>query len=112
MHVGKTIIKLKKGQSLQEDLVSRNNESITYATLIKSGLVYGVEAWRITENNRRKLEAVEINMFRRSLRISIEDRIRNEELNCNLGQKNRYQQKFGENDEYDKDTVGECRIQD
>ncbi|XP_072392161.1 uncharacterized protein [Diabrotica undecimpunctata] len=41
-----------------------------YKTLIKSSLVYGAETWRITENNRKKLEAVEMDMFKRTLGIS------------------------------------------
>lgn len=35
--------------------------------VIKSGLRYGAEIWRVTKNNRRKLEAVGMDVFRRSL---------------------------------------------
>ncbi|XP_044744708.1 uncharacterized protein LOC123306668 [Coccinella septempunctata] len=56
-----------------------------YETIIKSGLLYGAETWRITERNRRKLEAVEMDVFRRSLGISRGDRVRNEEVKLRMG---------------------------
>jgi len=38
--------------------------------LIKSSLLYGSETWRLTENNKRRVEATEMNALRRSSRIS------------------------------------------
>src|SRR5215470_6852449 len=44
-----------------------------YNALIKSSLFYGSETWRLTENNKRRVEAA----LRRSSRISRKERIRN-----------------------------------
>lgn len=38
--------------------------------IIKSTLIYGSETWRLTEANKRKIEAVEIKALRRSVRTS------------------------------------------
>ena len=41
-----------------------------YNALIKSILLYGSETWRLTENNKRRVEATEMDALKRSLRIS------------------------------------------
>jgi hypothetical protein len=48
-----------------------------YNELIKSSLLYGSETWRFTENNKRRVEATEMDVLRRSSRISRKERIRN-----------------------------------
>ena len=48
-----------------------------YIALIKSSSLYGSEKWRLTENNKRWVEATEIDALRRSSRISRKERIRN-----------------------------------
>jgi hypothetical protein len=48
-----------------------------YVLLIKSSLLYGSETWRFTENNKRRVEATEMDALRRSSRISRKERIRN-----------------------------------
>ena len=48
-----------------------------YNALIKSSLLYGSETWKLTENNKRRVEATEMDALRRSSRISRIDRIRN-----------------------------------
>jgi len=48
-----------------------------YNALIKNSLLYGSETWRLTENNKRRVEATEMDTLRRSSRISRKDRIRN-----------------------------------
>jgi hypothetical protein len=45
--------------------------------LIKSSLLYGSETWRLTENNKRRVEATEMDALRRSSRISRKERIKN-----------------------------------
>ena len=42
-----------------------------------SSLLYGAETWRLTENNKSRVEATEMDVLRRSSRISRKDRIRN-----------------------------------
>jgi len=44
-----------------------------YNALIKSSLLYGAETWRLTENNKRRVEATEMDALRRSSRISRKD---------------------------------------
>jgi hypothetical protein len=39
--------------------------------------LYGSETWRLTENNKRRVEATEMDVLRRSSRILREERIRN-----------------------------------
>jgi hypothetical protein len=39
--------------------------------------LYGSETWRLTENNKRRVEATEMDALRRSSRISGKERIRN-----------------------------------
>jgi hypothetical protein len=41
-----------------------------YNALIKSSLLYGSETWRLTENNKRWVEASEMDALRRSSIIS------------------------------------------
>ena len=48
-----------------------------YNALIKSSLLCGSKTWRLTENNKRRVEATEMDALRRSSRISRKDRIRN-----------------------------------
>ena len=45
--------------------------------MIKSSLLYGSETWRLTENNKGRVEATEMDALRRSSRISRKERIRN-----------------------------------
>lgn len=56
-----------------------------YNSMIKSNLLYGAETWRITEENKRRLETVEMDVFRRSLGISRLQKIRNEEIRRQMG---------------------------
>jgi hypothetical protein len=41
-----------------------------YNALIKSSILYGSETWRLTESNRRRVEATEMDAMRRSPGIS------------------------------------------
>ena len=56
-----------------------------YNALIKSSLLYGAETWRLTENNKRRVEATEMDALRRSSRISRKDRIRNVTIRQHIG---------------------------
>jgi hypothetical protein len=53
--------------------------------LIKSNLLYGSETWRLTEGNKRRVEATEMDALRRSSRISRKDKIRNETIRQQIG---------------------------
>ena len=50
-----------------QDIRKERNLNI-YNTLIKSSLLYGSETWRLTENNKRRVEATEMDALRRSSR--------------------------------------------
>jgi hypothetical protein len=56
-----------------------------YNALIKSSLFYGSETWRLTEGNKRRVEATEMDALRRSFRISRKDKIRNETIRQRIG---------------------------
>jgi hypothetical protein len=53
--------------------------------LIKSSSLYGSETWRLTENNKRRVEATEMDALRRSFRILRKDRIRNVNIRQQIG---------------------------
>jgi hypothetical protein len=61
-----------------------------YNALIKSSILYGSETWRLMENNKRRVEATEMDALRRSSRISRKDRIRN----VNIRQQIRLEEKL------------------
>ena len=56
-----------------------------YNPLIKSSLLYGSETWRLTENNKRWVEATKMDALRSSSRISRKDRIRNVTIRQQIG---------------------------
>ena len=64
----------------------RNERKLNiYNALIKSSLLYGSETWRLTENNKRRVEATEMDALRRSCRISRKERIRNVTIRQQIG---------------------------
>ena len=56
-----------------------------YNVLIKSSLLYGSETWSLTENNKRWVEATEMDALRRSSRKSRKERIRNVTVRQQIG---------------------------
>lgn len=74
---GKTCIKCPNGILWSSKITKIKNESLTYIyeAVVKSVRLYVVKTWRITENYKKwtKIEAA----FRRYLRISTRDRIKN-----------------------------------
>ena len=56
-----------------------------YNALIKSSLLYGSETRKLTENNKRQVEATEMDALRRSSRISRKERIRNVTIRQQIG---------------------------
>jgi len=64
----------------------RNERKLNiYNVLIKSSLLYGSETWRLTENNKRRVESTEMDTLRRSSRISRKERIRNVTIRQQIG---------------------------
>jgi hypothetical protein len=58
-----------------------------YNALIKSSLLYGSETWRLIGNNKRRVEATEMDTLRGSSRISRKERIRNVTIRQQIGLK-------------------------
>jgi hypothetical protein len=56
-----------------------------YNALIKSSLLYGSERWGLTENNKKRVEATEMDALRRSSRISRKEGIRNVNIRQQIG---------------------------
>ena len=56
-----------------------------YNALIKRSLLYGSETWRLTENNKRRVEATEMDALRRSSRISRKEKIGNVTIGQQIG---------------------------
>ena len=48
-------------------------------------MLYGSETWRLTENNKRRVEATEMDGLSRSSRISRKERIRNVTIRQQIG---------------------------
>jgi hypothetical protein len=56
-----------------------------YNALIKSSLLYGSETWRLTENNKGRVEATEMDALKRSSRIKEKKKIRNVTIRQQIG---------------------------
>jgi hypothetical protein len=56
-----------------------------YNALIKNSLLHGSETWRLTKNNKRWVEVTEMDVLRRSSRISRKERIRNVTIRQQIG---------------------------
>ena len=65
--------------------------------LIKSSLLYGSETWRLTEYNKRRVEATEMDALRRSSRISRKERIRNVTVRRQIGLEENIIKEFEQN---------------
>jgi len=65
--------------------IRRERKLNIYNALIKSSLLYGSETWRLIENNKRRVEATEVDALRRSSRISRKERIRNITMRQQIG---------------------------
>jgi hypothetical protein len=58
--------------------ITKNRKKIIYNSMIKSVLIYGAENWNLFEDDRRRIIATEMDVLRRSARISELDRKTNE----------------------------------
>jgi len=60
----------KTGQKIPCDRIIQDVKTVRiYNVLIKSSLLYGSETWRLTENNKRRVEATEMDALRRTSRL-------------------------------------------
>jgi hypothetical protein len=72
------------GILFSEDIRKERKLNI-YNALIKSSLLYGSETWRLTENNKRRVKATEMDALGRSSRISRKERIKNVTIRQQIG---------------------------
>jgi hypothetical protein len=56
----------------------KNWKKMIYNSILKSVLIYGAETWSLYEDDRRRINATEMDALRRSARISKLDRKTNE----------------------------------
>ena len=72
------------GMLWSKDIRKERQLNISNA-LIKNSLLYDSETWRLTENNKRRVEATEMDALRRSSGISRKERIRNVTIRQQIG---------------------------
>jgi hypothetical protein len=60
--------------------VQKKTKKMLYSTIIESIGLYGAEIWEITEENKKKLQAFQMDFIRRSCEISRSDRVRNDRI--------------------------------
>ena len=58
--------------------IIKNPKKMIYNSMVKSVLIYGTETWSLYEDDRRRINANEMDALRRSARISKLDRKTNE----------------------------------
>jgi len=58
--------------------ITRNRKKMVYNSMVKSVLIYGAETWSLYEDDRRRINATEMDGLRRAARISKLDRKTNE----------------------------------
>lgn len=81
---GRRGIKRLNGIWWSKEITKKRKYNI-YNTVIKSIVLYGAEAWRWTEADKRRLEALEMDALRRSCRISRLDRVPNTTIKQLIG---------------------------
>jgi hypothetical protein len=50
--------------------ITKNRKMIIYNSMVKNVLIYGAETWNLYEDDRRRINATEMDALRRSARIS------------------------------------------
>jgi len=58
--------------------ITKNRKKMIYNSKVKSALIYGVETWNLYEDDRKRINATQMDTLRRSARISKLDRKTNE----------------------------------
>lgn len=56
-----------------------------YKTIVESVATYGAEVWDMTQQLKNKLKAMEMTFWRRSCKLTLLDRVRNEEIRTRMG---------------------------
>lgn len=60
--------------------ITRRTKTVIYKTIVESICTYGAETWELTQRDRSRLMAVEMDYWRRSCRISRLDHVRNDTI--------------------------------
>jgi hypothetical protein len=66
----------------------RREKEMIYYSMVKSVLIYGAEIWSLYEDDRRRINATEMNALRRSVRICKLDRKTNEYIRGKMDAQN------------------------
>ena len=91
MQIGSQNVKIqfiKPSSSFATMLLTCQHDAGTHTSIfihVCVYLLYGSETWRLTENNKRRIEATEMDDLRRSSRISRKERIRNVTIRQQIG---------------------------
>ncbi|XP_060517219.1 uncharacterized protein LOC132696423 [Cylas formicarius] len=88
--IEKRIVKAKKvigalNGILWSKEISKKRKFNIYEAMVKRTLLYGSETWRISERHKKRVEAVEMDAIRRSMRISRRKIIRNDTIKQRMG---------------------------
>jgi len=70
----------KLNSILWSENIKRNTKIRVFESIVKSIMLYGAETWELTQRNRQRLKAVEMDYMRRSCRVSRLQRVPNEEI--------------------------------
>ena len=73
-----TFIRLKKIWNSKS--IKRNTKLRLYKTLVKPVLLYGAEAWKMTQADNKKLDTFQSKCLRRILQIKWQDHVSNEDV--------------------------------
>lgn len=65
---------------LWSDKITKETKTTIYKSIVESIATYGSEVWEVTEKNKKKLKALEMDFWRRSCGVSRLEHIRNEEI--------------------------------
>lgn len=76
------IAREKQATKTLQGLIWNNmiTKKIIFQSLIQNIVLYGAEIWPMTSTDRNKIRAVELNYFRRRLKLTRDNRIRTEEV--------------------------------
>jgi hypothetical protein len=68
--------------------ITRNRKKVIYNSMVKSVLIYGADTWSLYEDDRRRIDATEIYVLRRSAKISKLDRKKNDYIRGKMDAQN------------------------
>lgn len=80
---------------LWNNYISSSNKRRIFSSIVESILTYGSEMWTITRQSHSMLQAVEMDFWRRCLRVTRLDKVRNEDIRSQMGVHERLNMRIG-----------------